>query len=106
MKYLVLLAGILSIPAAAYLGMYTYATQTRASVDVSQDFVFRLGMVVLAMAVPFVVTLLLALAHRRKGPLGGIAKAGLTLAAVSLCLTIVPLRGLFGRVQQARNLST
>ena len=35
--------------------MYTYAAQTRASVDVSQDFVFRLGMVVLAMSVPFVV---------------------------------------------------
>jgi peroxiredoxin len=106
MKYLVLLAGILSIPAAAYLGMHTYATQTRASVDVTQDFVFRLSMVVLAMAVPFVVTLLLALAQRRKGPLRGVAKAGLTFAAVSLCLTIVPLRGLVGRVQQARNLST
>jgi thiol-disulfide isomerase/thioredoxin len=105
LKYRVLIAGILSIPAAAYLGIQTYARLTRASADVSQDFVFRLTMVTLAMAAPFIVTLVLALADRRKGRLGLAAKAGTTLAVISLCLTIVPLRGLVRRVQQARTVS-
>jgi thiol-disulfide isomerase/thioredoxin len=104
-KYRVLIAGILSIPAAGYLGIQTYRTLTRASVDVNQDFVFRLSMVTLAMTLPFVLTLLLAIADRRKGPLARSSKAGMTLAVISLCLTVVPLRGLVGRVQQSRSLT-
>jgi peroxiredoxin len=106
MKHRVLVAGIFSIPAAAYLGIQTYVTLTRASPDVNQDFVFRLAMVSLAMAAPFAVTMLLALADRRNGPLSRSAKAGMTMAVISLCLTFVPLRGLVGRVQQARSLSS
>ena len=105
MKYRVLIAGILSIPAAAYLGIRTYVLLTRASLDVSQDFVFRLSMVCLAMAAPFAVTLLLAIADRRKGPLARSAKVGMTMAVISLCLTFVPLRGIVGRIRQARSLS-
>jgi len=105
LNYRVLIAGILSIPAAAYLGARTYNTLTRASADVNQDFVFRLAMTVLAMALPFVATLVLALTDRRTGSLRRSAKVGMTLAVISLCLTIVPLRGLVRRVQQTRSLS-
>jgi thiol-disulfide isomerase/thioredoxin len=101
----VLVAGILSPPAAAFLGSYTYATLTRASVDLNQDFVFRLATVTAVMATPFLVTLLLAILTRRRGALRLAGKIGLGIAALSLCLTLVPLRGLIGRAQQARNVS-
>jgi peroxiredoxin len=106
LKHRVLIAGILSIPASAYLGIQTYVRLSRASTDLNGDFLFRLTMVALAMAVPFVITLAAALFDRWKGPLRRSAKFGLTLGVVSLCLAIVPLRGLIGRVQQARNLAT
>jgi uncharacterized oligopeptide transporter (OPT) family protein len=104
-KYCVLIAGLLSIPAAAYLGIRTYATLTQASANVNQDFVFRLTMTVLAMTVPFVLTLALALTQRRKGSLRWPSQVGMTLAVLSLCLTIVPIRGLMRRVQQTRSLA-
>jgi peroxiredoxin len=105
LKYRVLIAGIVSIPAAAYLGVRTYVSLTQTSTNLNQDFVFRLTMTVLVMTLPFVVTLVLALLDRRAGPLGRSAKAGMTLAVISLCLTMVPLRGLMRRTQQARNLA-
>jgi len=105
MKYRVLIAGVLSIPAAAYLGFRTFVTLTQSSADLNQDFVYRLTMTVLAMTLPFVVTLVLALTDRRTGQLSRSAKVGMTLAVISICLTIVPLRALIRRVQQAKNLS-
>jgi thiol-disulfide isomerase/thioredoxin len=104
-KYRVLAAGILSPPAAAYLGLYVYLTLTRSSSDVNDDFVFRLMMVTLVMITPFLLTLLLAIVDRRRGKLTTAGKIGLGIAALSLCLTWLPLRGLVGRVQQARNVA-
>jgi thiol-disulfide isomerase/thioredoxin len=101
----VLFAGLLCPPAAAFLGIYTYGALTRASTDRNQDFVFRLGTVVLVMVAPFLVTLLLALRDRRRLGLGVSAKIGLGMAVLSLGLAWVPARGLIGRVQQARNVT-
>jgi peroxiredoxin len=103
--YRVLIAGILSPLAAAFLGILVYTTLTQASVDRDKDFVFRLSLVTLAMAVPFAVTLALALRDRRRHALATSAKVGLTLALLSLALTWLPLRGLIGRARQARNLA-
>lgn len=104
-QYRVLIAGLLSIPAAAYLGMQTYARLTRSSTDLNADFAFRLSMVTLVMVVPAAITFALAAIDRRRHPLKPSAKLGLTLGVMSLCLAIVPLRGLVGRMQQSSNLS-
>lgn len=104
-KHGVLIAGILSLPAAAFLGLFVYANLTRASADPNADFVFRLTIVTLAMAAPFFLTLILALRDRRRHALSLSGKVGLGIAALSLGLTWMPLRGLIGRVQQARNLA-
>jgi thiol-disulfide isomerase/thioredoxin len=104
-KHRVLVAGILAPLAAAFLGQFVYATLTRASADPDQDFIFRLTAVTGAMIGPFLFTVFLALVDRRRGPLERSAKAGLALATLSLGLAWLPLQGLIGRAQQARNLS-
>src|SRR5262245_10718549 len=104
-RYRVLVAGLLSVPLAAVLGVFTYSTLTRASVNVNQDFVFRLTVVTLAMTLPFLGTLVLTMLDLRRGGLTLSAKIGLVIATLSLGLTFLPLRGLVGRVQQERNTS-
>jgi peroxiredoxin len=104
-NYRVLFAGILSPPLAALLGLYVYSTLTQASADRNQDFVFRLTAVTLVMVAPFLLTLIVALPDLRRRTLTLAGKAGLGIAVLSLCLTWLPLRGLIGRVQQARNVA-
>lgn len=104
-SYRVLIAGILSPPAAAFLGMQAYSTLTRASADRDKDFVFRLSLTALAMAVPFVATLALALGDLRRNALTTSGRIGLTLALLSLGLTWLPIRGAIARAKQARNLA-
>jgi len=104
-RYRVLIAGILSAPAGAFLGIQTYMRLTRASADVDKDFVFRLSLTTLAMVLPFFVTLVLANADRRRQALSVSGKIGLALAVLSLGLTWVPIQGLIGRSRQARNLA-
>lgn len=103
--YRVLIAGILSPLATALLGMLVYVTLTRASSDRDKDFVFRLSMTTVAMAVPFLVTLALAMGDRRRHALTTFGKVGLALAVLSLALTWLPLRGASIRTRQSRNLA-
>jgi peroxiredoxin len=100
-----LLAGIASPFAAAGLGLVVYRTLTRASADRDADFVFRLSMVAIAMAVPGVVTLVLALVDRGKGAFGAASKVGLLLGILSLGLLFLPIRGVIARSRQAQNLA-
>jgi peroxiredoxin len=104
-KYRVLVAGILCPPLAALLGIYVYTTLTRASADLNQDFTRRLTLVILAMIAPFVVTLVIAIRDSRRGVLTGAGKVGLVIAVLSLGLTLLPIRGLVGRLQQSRNVA-
>ena len=104
-RFGVLLLGLLSPVAAAYLGIETYARLTRESVDLDGDFSYRLTMVALAMAVPFVVTVTIAILSRGAKPMSKSAKVGLALAAVSLALTAFPISRLIGRVRQEQNLA-
>ncbi len=101
----VLIAGILSPLAAALFGMVVYWTLTRASADRDRDFVFRLSLTSLAMVVPFVATLALALGDRRGSFSTRPGRIGLALAVLSLALTWVPIRGAIARAKQARNLA-
>ena len=104
-KYFTLVSGLLSPVAAAALGYGTYRMLTRASADRDADFVFRLSMTAAAMAVPFVVTAILALRDRSRGSFGMGAKVGITLAALSLGLTYLPISGALKRMKQAEMLA-
>ena len=104
-SYRVLIAGILSPPAAAFFAMFVYSTLTQASADRDKDFVFRLSLTTLAMAVPFIATLALALGDRRRNALTTSGRIGLALALLSLALTWLPIQGAIARARQARNLA-
>jgi peroxiredoxin len=101
----VLICGILSPLAALFLYVLVYGTLTRASADREADFVFRLSMTTLAMAVPFAATLAFAIGDRRRQALTTSGKVGLALAVLSLALTWLPIRGAIGRARQSRSLA-
>jgi peroxiredoxin len=101
----VLIAGILSLPAAALFGMLVYATLTRASADRDKDFGFRLSLTTLAMVVPFATTVALALGNRHRHALTRSAKVGLAFAVLSLLPAWLPIRGAIARTKQSRNLA-
>jgi thiol-disulfide isomerase/thioredoxin len=104
-SYRTLLAGLVAPFAAAGLGFYVYRTLTRASTDRDADFVFRLSVVAIAMAVPGIITLVLGLVDRKKGAFGAASKVGLLLGVLSLGLVFMPVRGLIARSKQAQNLA-
>jgi len=100
-----LIAGILSPILAAVVGRFVYSTLTRASTDRDGDYVFRLSMTALAMAVPFFITLWVASRERKRHALGKAGGFGLVLATASLVMAGVPVKGLLDRVRQAENLA-
>jgi thiol-disulfide isomerase/thioredoxin len=104
-SYRVLVAGLASPLAAALLGTFVYRTLTGASADRDADFVFRLCLTALVMAVPFLATLALAIADRRRNALTTAGKVGLVVAFLSVGLAWVPIRGALARTRQARNLA-
>ena len=101
----ILIAGVLSPLFAAAIGAGVYMTLTRASADRDADFVFRLTATAIAMAVPFVVTLFLAMSERRRSVFTTSGKIGLTLAVLSLTLAWLPVTGMYDRLRQAGNLA-
>ena len=104
-KYRVLIAGILSPLAALFLYVVVYATLSRFSADLEKDWLFRLSLSTLAMTVPFVVTLALAIRDRCRHALSLSAKVGLTLAILSLGLAWKPVSDGITRAKQSRNLA-
>jgi thiol-disulfide isomerase/thioredoxin len=102
-KYRVLISGILSPVAAIFL----YAVVTRililASADIEKDWLFRLSVSTLAMTVPFLVTLVLAIKERRRQALFLSGKIGLALATLSLGLAWGPVSDGITRSKQSRN---
>jgi thiol-disulfide isomerase/thioredoxin len=83
----------------------TYTTLSRASADLEADFVFRLSATAIAMAVPFGLTVLLAILDRRRKTFTRSGRIGLAFAVLSLLLTWLPVKGLYERVRQADNLA-
>ena len=102
-KHRTLIAGILSPLLGAALGVLVFVGLTRASTDLDGTVILRLSMAALAMVVPFVITLFLALGDRRRSAFTTSAKVGLTLAVLSLALTSVPIRNVLDRQRQAAN---
>jgi thiol-disulfide isomerase/thioredoxin len=104
-NYRVLVSGILSPLAALLLYVLVYATLTRFSADLEKDWLFRLSLSTLAMTVPFLVTLALAIEDRRRHALSLSGKVGLAIAILSLGLTWNPVSDGITRSKQSRNLA-
>ena len=103
--YRVLVAGILSLLAALFLYALVYSILTRASGDLEKDWLFRLSLSTLAMTLPFLVTLALAIKDRRRHALSLSGKIGFAIAILSLGLAWNPVSDGITRSKQFRNLA-
>jgi thiol-disulfide isomerase/thioredoxin len=83
----------------------TYTVLTRFSSDLERDWLFRLSLSTLAMIVPFLVTLVLALKDHRQHALSLPGKIGFALALLSLGLAWKPVSDGITRSKQSRNLA-
>jgi thiol-disulfide isomerase/thioredoxin len=104
-NYRVLVSGILSPLAALMLYALVYTALTSASADREKDWVFRLSISTLAMAVPLLVTLVLASRDRPRQALSRSAKVGIALAMLSQGLAWKPVSDGITRAEQSRNLA-
>ena len=102
-KYRTLIFGVSSPILAAILGVGTYLLLTNTSQNLDADFIFRLSMTAVAMALPFIVTLVFALADRAS--LTKSSKVGLAIAILSLSMLYIPINGAISRARQAANLA-
>ena len=103
--YRVLISGILSPLAALFLYVLVYTTLTRLSTHLEKDWLFRLSLSTLAMAVPFLVTFVLAINERRRHALFLSAKIGVIIAILSLGLAWKPVSDGIIRSRQSRNMA-
>ena len=104
-KYRTLIFGVSSPILAAVLGAGTYLLLTRTSENLDADFVFRLSMTSVAMALPFIGTVVLALSDRAKARFTTPSKVGMVIAILSLAMVYVPINGAISRARQAENLA-
>jgi thiol-disulfide isomerase/thioredoxin len=100
-----LFCGIVSPLLALVLYSLVYGTLTQASTDREKDWLFRLSVSTLAMAVPFFATVAIALWKRRGRTLSLAGKIGLALATLSLGLAWKPVNDGVLRSKQVRNLA-
>jgi thiol-disulfide isomerase/thioredoxin len=104
-QYRVLIAGVVSPMIALVCYAAVYMTLTALSTNREKDWLFRLSVATLAMAVPLVITVLLAVQDSRTGPLSFSTKAGLVFAILSLGLAWKPVSDGILRWKQTRNLA-
>jgi thiol-disulfide isomerase/thioredoxin len=104
-KHRVLIAGIISPLAALVLYALVYTTLTAHSTDREKDWLFRLSLSIIAMTVPFIVTLVLAAGDRRRHAFSLSGKIGLAIAILSLGLAWKPVSDGITRAKQSRNLA-
>jgi cytochrome c biogenesis protein CcmG/thiol:disulfide interchange protein DsbE len=104
-RYRVLLVGVLSPLLALVLNVVFIQTLLALSADLDSNWRFRLVVSSLALPVPFLLTVMLALKDRRHGLLSRSAKIGLGMAALSLLLIAKPAMDGFARSKQSRNMA-
>ena len=101
-KYRVLIPGILSPLAAVFLYVLVYSILSSRSAGLEKDGSFAC-LFRLAMVVPFIITLALAIQDRRSQGLSLSGKVGLALAVLSLGLSLKPVRDGMLRSKQSLN---
>ncbi len=104
-KYRVLVAGILSPLIALVLNVACMQTLLALSPKPESNWRFRLVVSSLALPVPFLITLKLALKDWRQGALSLAAKIGLGIAALSLLLIAKPVTDGYVRSKQSHNIA-
>ena len=104
-KHRVLVAGIFSPLLALVLNIILIQTLLALSSNPENNWRFRLFISSLALPVPFLATLALALKDRRHGVLSLSAKIGLGIAALSLLLIAKPTMDGLARSKQSRNMA-
>jgi peroxiredoxin len=104
-KYRVLISGILSPFAAVILYVLVYSVLTRFSTDLEKDWLFRLSLSTLVMAVPFLITLTFAVKDHSRNTLQTSGKIGLAIAILSLGLAWKPVSDGIARSKQSRNMA-
>ena len=104
-KHRVLVAGILSPLLALVLNIIFIQTLLALSSNPENNWRFRLFISSLALPVPFLATLVLALKDRRRADLSLSAKIGLGIAALSLLLIVKPAMDGLARSKQERNMA-
>jgi peroxiredoxin len=103
-KFGVLISGILSPLASLFLYVLVYSILTRTSTNRENDWLFRLSLSTVAMTVPCVVTLALAIKDVRRHRLSFFGKIGLVVAFLSLFLVWNPVSDGLERWKQSRNM--
>lgn len=98
-----LIFGILSPIAALVFYILVYNILTDLSSNLEKDWVFRLTASALAMTIPFFIMLVLTIRACKQHALSISAKIGMAIAALSLALTLLPMRDGFARAKQTRN---
>ncbi|MGA7914379.1 MAG: TlpA disulfide reductase family protein [Candidatus Acidiferrales bacterium] len=104
-KHRVLIAGIFSPLLALILNVIFIQTLLALSPIPEDNWRFRLLVSSLALPVPFLITLLLAVRDQRQGALSLSAKIGLGIAALSLLLVAKPVMDGLSRSKQSRNMA-
>src|SRR5215470_11302349 len=104
-QYCVLVVGILSPLLGYFLFQVVYNTLTRASTNRDKDWLFRLSAATVAMILPWLATLVLALIARRHRVLSIAGKIGVIVAVLSLGLAAKPIRDGVNRWKQTHNLA-
>lgn len=104
-KYRVLISGIVSPLAALFLYALVYSILTWRSPDLEKDWLFRLSVSTLAMILPLLFTLVLAIKDRRRNALPLTGKVGLAVAILSLGLAWKPVSDGITRSKQSRNMA-
>ncbi len=104
-KYRVLVVGILSPVLALVLNVILIQTLLALSPNPESNWRFRLIISSIGLAIPFLMTLTLAMKDRRRGDLPRSAKIGLGIAALSLLLIANPMVDGIARAKQSRNMA-
>jgi peroxiredoxin len=102
-KRKLLILGILSPIAAIVFYILVYNILSDLSSNLEKDWVFRLTASALAMTIPFFVMLILTIRAAKQAALSLSAKIGMTIAVLSLALTLLPMRDGFARAKQTHN---
>jgi cytochrome c biogenesis protein CcmG/thiol:disulfide interchange protein DsbE len=102
-KRKLLFLGILSPIAAIVFYILVYNILSDLSSNLEKDWLFRLTASTLAMTIPFFVMLVLSIRASKRSAFPLSAKIGMTIAALSLLLTLMPIRDGLARAKQTRN---